>query len=338
MLLITPLGFQCEGAVRESKGGYLTLEDRTRIGESMDILREVMYSAVMGHGLYERLEQLTTKVLEGKKESKTVLRRPFRDQKDVKERLKQAWKEMAGIYKDCQDMDGDDPADKYLELAQKAAEIFSPSQVYDTVEKILERGNGEYYEARAAKDHIDELAWDYVRPNLKFGISVAKSYFSRRVSNDDLVEDAFLAMHDAGVRFDHKEGYEFITYAVWRIRQKLGVAEKKEDKENWPSMDEGWQYEDSRNPFQNLSSQGISAEEELMETLLSGTIRQMLDELSGRERKVIELRYFGEESMTFEEAGKELGLTRERVRQIEAQAMRKLRHPDRRRKLKAYVN
>jgi RNA polymerase primary sigma factor len=64
--------------------------------------------------------------------------------------------------------------------------------------------------------------------------------------------------------------------------------------------------------------------------LLSEAVRDILEGLPQRERLVIELRYgLGEkpEPLTLEEVGRQLGVTRERVRQIEAHAIRKLRHP-----------
>ncbi len=74
--------------------------------------------------------------------------------------------------------------------------------------------------------------------------------------------------------------------------------------------------------------------------LLKGHIEGVLDTLSERERKVLELR-FGlkdHKPRTLEEVGKVFGVTRERIRQIEAKALRKLRHPSRSRKLRDYLN
>jgi len=73
--------------------------------------------------------------------------------------------------------------------------------------------------------------------------------------------------------------------------------------------------------------------------LLKGHIIEVLDTLSEREQKVLELR-FGlkdHKPRTLEEVGKVFGVTRERIRQIEAKALRKLRHPSRSRKLRDYL-
>ncbi len=73
--------------------------------------------------------------------------------------------------------------------------------------------------------------------------------------------------------------------------------------------------------------------------LLKEQVEQVLHTLSGRERRVLELRFglVDGHSRTLEEVGREFGVTRERIRQIEAKALRKLRHPTRSRKLKDFL-
>ena len=66
---------------------------------------------------------------------------------------------------------------------------------------------------------------------------------------------------------------------------------------------------------------------------------ELLNTLTDRERKIIALRFGLEDGRpkTLEEVGKEFKVTRERVRQIEAKALRKLRHPSRSKKLQGYL-
>jgi RNA polymerase primary sigma factor len=73
--------------------------------------------------------------------------------------------------------------------------------------------------------------------------------------------------------------------------------------------------------------------------LLKKQVAAVLDSLTGRERRVLQLRFGLEDgrARTLEEVGKEFNLTRERIRQIEAKALRKLRHPSRSRKLRDYL-
>ena len=74
-------------------------------------------------------------------------------------------------------------------------------------------------------------------------------------------------------------------------------------------------------------------------TLLKEQLEEVLNTLTDREQKVLTLRFGLEDgrARTLEEVGKEFNVTRERIRQIEAKALRKLRHPSRSRKLKDYL-
>ena len=74
-------------------------------------------------------------------------------------------------------------------------------------------------------------------------------------------------------------------------------------------------------------------------TLLREQLEEVLDTLTDREKKVLSLRFGLEDGRgrTLEEVGKEFNVTRERIRQIEAKALRKLRHPTRSRKLRDYL-
>src|ERR671930_318253 len=74
--------------------------------------------------------------------------------------------------------------------------------------------------------------------------------------------------------------------------------------------------------------------------MLKEQMDDVLDSLTGRERRVLQLRFGLEDGRKrpLEEVGKEFGVTRERIRQIEAKALRKLRHPTRSRKLRDYFD
>ena len=75
-------------------------------------------------------------------------------------------------------------------------------------------------------------------------------------------------------------------------------------------------------------------------TLLKEQLMTVLDTLTPREKKVLELRFgiIDGRTRTLEEVGKEFNVTRERIRQIEAKALRKLRHPSRSKKLRDFLN
>ena len=76
------------------------------------------------------------------------------------------------------------------------------------------------------------------------------------------------------------------------------------------------------------------------QTLLKEQLNEVLDTLTEREQKVLRLRFGMNDgrARTLEEVGKEFDVTRERIRQIEAKALRKLRHPSRSRKLRDYLD
>ncbi len=76
------------------------------------------------------------------------------------------------------------------------------------------------------------------------------------------------------------------------------------------------------------------------QTLLKEQLDEVLDTLTDREQKVLRLRFGMDDgrARTLEEVGKEFDVTRERIRQIEAKALRKLRHPSRSRKLRDYLD
>ncbi len=83
-----------------------------------------------------------------------------------------------------------------------------------------------------------------------------------------------------------------------------------------------------------------SVEYQIIKNSIEEQIREMLNELDEREALVLKLRFGidGEEPMTLQEIGDRLGLTRERIRQIEQKAMRKLAHSQRLKQLRGYLN
>ena len=84
----------------------------------------------------------------------------------------------------------------------------------------------------------------------------------------------------------------------------------------------------------------LSPVDQASKQLLKDHLEEVLGTLSEREAKVLKLRFGLEQSkaMTLEEVGKVFGVTRERIRQIEAKALRKLKHPSRRKKLQDYLD
>src|SRR2546428_325430 len=87
------------------------------------------------------------------------------------------------------------------------------------------------------------------------------------------------------------------------------------------------------------ANQALAPSDAAGHKLLKEQVESVLEGLTGRERRVLQLRFGLEDgrTRTLEEVGREFNVTRERIRQIEAKALRKLRHPSRSRKLKDYL-
>lgn len=95
--------------------------------------------------------------------------------------------------------------------------------------------------------------------------------------------------------------------------------------------------------FQNINSDAFYWNDDVCEEIEQRALRKILEnlmgELSGREQEVLKARYGFEDGVekTLEEVGETFGVTRERIRQIEAKALRKLSHPTRTRELKVFL-
>ena len=90
----------------------------------------------------------------------------------------------------------------------------------------------------------------------------------------------------------------------------------------------------------NILEKSLSPVEAASNNLLKDHVGIVLESLNHREQRVLQLRFGLEDgrSRTLEEVGREFGVTRERIRQIEAKALRKLRHPTRSKKLKDFID
>lgn len=98
--------------------------------------------------------------------------------------------------------------------------------------------------------------------------------------------------------------------------------------------------EDASELGEMLPDEGEKSIEEIVsEKMLKEELEQALSTLTSREQKVVRLRYGLDDARerTLEEVGREFNVTRERIRQIEAKALRKLAHPSRSKKLRDFI-
>lgn len=142
-------------------------------------------------------------------------------------------------------------------------------------------------------------------------------------------------IHDLGRDPTPEEIAEIMDIDVDKVENIMKIAQKPVSLET-PIGEE----EDSHLGDFIEDEDALAPDEAASYILLKEQLEEVLDTLTPREEKVLRLRFgLGDgRSRTLEEVGQEFGVTRERIRQIEAKALRKLRHPSRSRKLKDYID
>ena len=132
-----------------------------------------------------------------------------------------------------------------------------------------------------------------------------------------------------------QEVAEKMDFPVERVREILKIAQEPVSLET-PIGEE----EDSHLGDFIEDQEAPAPAEAASFTLLKEQLDEVLDTLTDRERRVLQLRFglVDGHARTLEEVGQSFGVTRERIRQIEAKALRKLRHPSRSKKLKDYLD
>jgi RNA polymerase primary sigma factor len=180
--------------------------------------------------------------------------------------------------------------------------------VLDEVERLRE-------EALAVKNQI-------IRSNLRLVVSIAKRHVSPSHNFFELVSDGNMSLIRAVEKFDQARGFKFSTYASWAIMRNFArtIPEEKHRRDRFVTGHE--------EIFEVAADTRAGAhEQEQAQGRIEQVVARMLGRLNDRERRVLTSRFglAGAAEQTLEQLGREFGVTKERIRQIEARAQEKLR-------------
>ena len=175
--------------------------------------------------------------------------------------------------------------------------------------------------------------------NLRFVFNVASRYKGNGAAISDLISEGNLGLIKAIQKFDPNKNVKFISYAVWWIRNAIQEfikkrqtclnLEKEEDSLNVSATKTGFNY-DCEDEYVSKKETVLSDEEDEEKRELHKNqkivVEKILSNLNERERFIVE-QYYGIdcEEKNLEEIGNDLGITKERVRQIKEQSLKKLR-------------
>lgn len=182
--------------------------------------------------------------------------------------------------------------------------------------KILDAIEAHFADAQATKNVI-------LQSNLRLVVSIARRHVSSLQDLPSLVSDGNLVLIRAIETFDYLRGNKFSTYASWALMKHFARAVPEE------------QYRTDRLRVLDLELSGpptdqvqLGYEQESEQIGREQTIGRMLSRLDDREQRIIITRFgldHRHEPRTLQQVGDELGVTRERIRQIELRALEKLR-------------
>ncbi len=200
-------------------------------------------------------------------------------------------------------------------IADQARTIRIPVHMVETINRLI----------RVSRTLLQEL-----------GREPTVEEIARRMSRDEIVRELRdkLQREPTDSEVDEREAIGPQTVSPEKVREIMKVSQEPVSLETPIGEEEDSHLGDF---IPDLAS--VAPADAASHQLLKEQVEGVLDSLTPRERRVLQLRFGLEDgrSRTLEEVGRDFNVTRERIRQIEAKALRKLRHPSRSRKLKDYL-
>ncbi len=200
-------------------------------------------------------------------------------------------------------------------IADQARTIRIPVHMVETINRLI----------RVTRTLLQEL-----------GREPTVEEIARRMSRDEIVRELRdkLEREPTEEEVDKREAAGPQTVTPEKVREIMKVSQEPVTLETPIGEEEDSHLGDF---IPDLAS--VAPADAASHQLLKEQVEGVLDSLTPRERRVLQLRFGLEDgrSRTLEEVGRDFNVTRERIRQIEAKALRKLRHPSRSRKLKDYL-
>ena len=164
-----------------------------------------------------------------------------------------------------------------------------------------------------------------ISANLRLVVSVAKKYGAGSLlSFNELVSDGNVSLMKAVEKFDYTTGNRFSTYATWALYRNFArtIPDERKRVERFRPGDVSLLELKQDHRSSPLQAERAYAEQ-------TSQVQRFMRELNERERKIVEMRYgFGaadSKPQTLRQVGKNMGVTKERVRQIEIRALEKMR-------------